>query len=106
MTTFQLTICFAVIWANFVGYIRILGSEQNWSDLFLPNAAPLLQILTAFAGPFAFPESPKWLVQKGRHEEARKALQRLRMTSNIEDELTEIASETKSMSVQANGMMY
>jgi len=57
----------------------VLGGASTWPYLFMGNALPMLQILTMWS----FPESPKWLVQKGRDTEARRALQRLRMTKDV-----------------------
>ena len=101
VTTFQLTICFAIIWADFAGFKHIIGGERTWPDLFLPNGISLLQLITAFT----FPESPKWLAQRGRDAEAVKALQYLRMTEDVVDEVHQIKVEmTKNVSGQTNGM--
>ena len=78
-TSNQLTICFGVVAVQFFGYKNILGGNDLWPYLFFGNALPLIQLLTLWS----FPESPKWLVQKGRDSQARKALQRLRMTKDV-----------------------
>jgi len=78
-TSNQLTVCFGIVVSNAVGYSKIIGGINTWPLLFLPNAIPIVQLLTAFT----FPESPKWLVQQGRDHEARTALQRLRMTKDV-----------------------
>eukprot|EP00484_Ammonia_sp_Unknown_P021988 CAMPEP_0197033696 /NCGR_PEP_ID=MMETSP1384-20130603/12036_1 /TAXON_ID=29189 /ORGANISM="Ammonia sp." /LENGTH=846 /DNA_ID=CAMNT_0042463539 /DNA_START=45 /DNA_END=2585 /DNA_ORIENTATION=- len=79
-TSNQLTICFSIVIVEFFGYKAMLGGTDTWSLLFLGNAVPCLQLLTAWS----FPESPKWLVQKGRDKEARKALQKLRQTDDVD----------------------
>ena len=43
-----------------------------------------------FIGFLWLPESPRWLVEKGRESEAKKALQQIRKTVKIEKELKEI----------------
>eukprot|EP00485_Elphidium_margaritaceum_P009936 CAMPEP_0202687900 /NCGR_PEP_ID=MMETSP1385-20130828/3462_1 /ASSEMBLY_ACC=CAM_ASM_000861 /TAXON_ID=933848 /ORGANISM="Elphidium margaritaceum" /LENGTH=866 /DNA_ID=CAMNT_0049342753 /DNA_START=25 /DNA_END=2625 /DNA_ORIENTATION=- len=78
-TSNQLTICFGVVAVSVMSYKSLLGSAHTWSYLFLGNAIPLLQLFTAWT----FPESPKWLVQKGRDAEARTALQQLRETVDV-----------------------
>lgn len=78
-TSNQLTICFGVVIVELVGGKPILGNKDAWPYLFIGNALPLIQIFTAFT----FPESPKWLCQQGRDSDARKALQRLRMTKDV-----------------------
>ena len=62
-----------------MGYKSIFGGNNTWQYLFIGNALPLVQLLTLWS----FPESPKWLVQMGRDSDARKALQRLRNTSDV-----------------------
>lgn len=69
--------------AAILGYDELLGGETNWWLLFAVNALPLLQLLTCCS----FPESPKWLFEQGLYEEARKSLQRLRMTKNVEADM-------------------
>ena len=43
-----------------------------------------------FFGFIGLPESPRWLVEKGRIDEARKALQTIRKVKRVENELKEI----------------
>lgn len=43
-----------------------------------------------FFGFFWLPESPRWLVEKGRIDEARKSLQTIRKVTGVENELREI----------------
>jgi len=78
-TFHQVMICFGIVVVNVMGYSGIMGGVSSWSLLFIPNALPLLQMMTAFT----FPESPKWLFQHGKVDEARLSLQRLRMTEDV-----------------------
>ena len=77
-TTNQLTVTIGIVIVQLLGYKNILGGADTWQYLFFANfILPIIQFLTICT----FPESPKWLVQKGRDEEARKALQHLRYTN-------------------------
>jgi len=43
-----------------------------------------------FFGFFGLPESPRWLMEKGRVDDARKALQQIRAVKGVDNELNEI----------------
>jgi SP family myo-inositol transporter-like MFS transporter 13 len=43
-----------------------------------------------FFGFIGLPESPRWLMEKGRREEAMKALQQIRKVKRVDNELKEI----------------
>ena len=65
----------------------------GWRYDFGLAAIPGVILLVGF---FFCPESPRWLVQKGKHDEARNVLRKLRsVTCNIEEELKEIVNVCK-----------
>lgn len=43
-----------------------------------------------FFGFFFLPESPRWLVNKGKTEKARKILEKLRDSTNVDHEMNDI----------------
>jgi sugar porter (SP) family MFS transporter len=57
-------------WVN-VGFSFVKHKEIAWR---FPLALPLLFTIMLMAFCFTFPESPRWLVSKNRHAEARQAL--------------------------------
>ncbi|KAK0063872.1 proton myo-inositol cotransporter [Biomphalaria pfeifferi] len=59
--------------------------------------------LIQFCGFFFLPESPRWLMRKGRESEALRILQRLRGTSNVDDELKEIKNTLQLESLNGDG---
>ncbi|XP_013068752.2 proton myo-inositol cotransporter-like [Biomphalaria glabrata] len=59
--------------------------------------------LIQFCGFFFLPESPRWLMRKGRESEAHTILQRLRGTSNVDDELKEIKNTLQLESLNGDG---
>ena len=62
--------------------------SDGWRYDFGLAAVPGVILLIGF---FFCPESPRWLVQKGKPDEAREVLRKLRSSScNIEEELQEI----------------
>eukprot|EP01121_Diplochlamys_sp_Union-15-3_P012333 TRINITY_DN3684_c0_g1_i5.p1 TRINITY_DN3684_c0_g1~~TRINITY_DN3684_c0_g1_i5.p1 ORF type:complete len:313 (-),score=38.13 TRINITY_DN3684_c0_g1_i5:580-1491(-) len=63
------------------------NNHQAWRWSFGLSGLPaLVQLL----GMFIIPESPRWLVYKGRNEEARAILIKLRNAQNVEEEMNDI----------------
>jgi len=88
----QMTVCIGLVVAEIMGYSKLFGTLSLWPWLFTVNIAlPILQICTFWS----FPESPKWLITKGREESARKVLQYLRECSNVDMDLhfTKLAND-------------
>ncbi|NXP56939.1 GTR5 protein, partial [Chloropsis cyanopogon] len=90
----QLFITIGILAAQILGLNSILGNAKGWPVLLgLTGIPSLIQLLTL---PF-FPESPRYLlIQKGNEEQARKALQRLRGTEDVDDEIQEMYQEDRS----------
>ncbi|GAB1517462.1 hypothetical protein RhiTH_000510 [Rhizoctonia solani] len=71
--------------ASFIGYgcyNRLQGTQAQWRlplGLQLFPAVPLALLI------HAFPESPRWLAMKGRHDDALKTLARLHANGNTSD---------------------
>lgn len=60
-----------------------------------------------FFGCLALPESPRWLVSRGYHEQARKVLKKLRGTQSVDAELVAVKTvcEEEASLIVAGGCM-
>ncbi|MCF8324733.1 MAG: sugar porter family MFS transporter [Leadbetterella sp.] len=74
VTFFQLAITLGILLSYVVGYI--FGDAENaWRMMFWAGFVPAIIL---FVGMLLVPESPRWLLTKGRNEEALKVLNKLR----------------------------
>jgi len=86
VTFFQLAITIGILVSYLVGY-AFADSENGWRLMFWAGFVPAAIL---FIGMFFVPESPRWLVSKGRTEEARAVLTRLHETDKVETEFNQI----------------
>jgi SP family xylose:H+ symportor-like MFS transporter len=91
----QLAIVIGIVVVYFVNYfIALQGSADwnlhtGWRLMFASEAIPSILYLLLV---FAIPESPRWLLEKGKKDEALKVLQKFNPGRKIENLLTEISS--------------
>ena len=96
VSLFQLAITVGILLAYLVDYA--FADMRGWRWMFGLAVVPA----TIFAlGMFFLPESPRWLVRRGRLETARTILSRIRDTSDVDSELGEI--ERSSQQAQEHG---
>ncbi|KAJ6114508.1 hypothetical protein N7486_000286 [Penicillium sp. IBT 16267x] len=93
-------------WTNY-GLSHVSHSEIAWR---LPLALPVVFTLILIASPMFFPESPRWLVSKGRIAEARAAMIALSDTRDIDEdrvmlEIHDISSALKEASTSERGFV-
>lgn len=77
--------------AFFVDYALI--ATHSWRLMF---ATGLIPAILLFVGMLMLPTSPRWLILKGKINEARSTLQKIRNSQNVETELNEIACNLTS----------
>jgi sugar porter (SP) family MFS transporter len=63
----QLAIVTGILLAYFVNWVLALGGPESWRSMFLSAALPSLAFLV---GLFFVPESPRWLAEQGREQDA------------------------------------
>eukprot|EP00092_Neocalanus_flemingeri_P039647 GFUD01043179.1.p1 GENE.GFUD01043179.1~~GFUD01043179.1.p1 ORF type:complete len:609 (+),score=148.19 GFUD01043179.1:53-1879(+) len=93
--SFQVMICFGGVIAALIDALFGMGKSDNngWKFDFGLAGVPSLILLVGF---FFCPESPRWLAQQGRNEQALDVLKRLRPASwDSEKELEEIVKLCK-----------
>lgn len=90
-TVSQLGVTIGLLLSQVLGLSNILGTSDGWP--FLLGVAFVPAVLQLLLLPLC-PESPRYLlITKGRSNEARHALTRLRCTSEVEDDMEEMRME-------------
>lgn len=97
VSLFQLSITVGILLAYLVDYA--FAASQGWRWMFGLAVIPA----AIFAlGMFFLPESPRWLVRRGRQETARAILSRIRDTPDVDSELQEIDRSFKEAQEHGN----
>ncbi|XP_053282242.1 proton myo-inositol cotransporter isoform X1 [Pleuronectes platessa] len=75
-------------------------SHDGWRYMLGLSIVPAV---LQFVGFFFLPESPRWLLQKGRSQEALQALSKIRGGQNVEEEYDTIRTSIEEEEKEANG---
>ncbi|KAG6599465.1 Sugar transport protein 14, partial [Cucurbita argyrosperma subsp. sororia] len=90
---FQLTTCLGILIANFINY----GTEQihpwGWR---LSLGLAMLPASVMFIGGLFLPETPNSLVEQEKLEEARRVLEKIRGTTNVEAEFSDLVDASNA----------
>lgn len=93
LTTFnQVMITFGILIAYIAGF-TLKGFTDNWRWMLGFGAVPGIVLAVSM---IFVPQTPRWLVQKGRTDEARTVLEHSRSKTQIDDEIEEIADIAQS----------
>ena len=63
----------------------------------------ILPAVLQFSGFIILPESPRWLLQKGRSQDARRVLSRIRGDRNVDEEYDAIRASIEEEEKEAGG---
>ncbi|KAF8036303.1 hypothetical protein BT93_C2126 [Corymbia citriodora subsp. variegata] len=90
---FQLTTCLGILIANLINY----GTEQihPWGWRLSLGLATVPAVLM-FVGGLFLPETPNSLVEQGRMDEARKVLEKVRGTKNVDAEFEDLIEASEA----------
>ena len=103
-TVSQLGVTIGLLLSQILGLEVILGTTEGWP--FLLGVAFIPAVLQLALLPMC-PESPRYLlISKGKVTEATFALQRLRCTTNVEDDIEEMRIEDAAQKQEANVSMF
>lgn len=89
----QLAIVIGILVAFFSNYLLVNTGENNWRWMLLVMAAPAVLL---FFSLFLVPESPRWLVARGRNQDAYKVLVKTSGKELATAELKEIEATLKN----------
>lgn len=89
----QLAIVIGILVAFFSNYLLVDTGENNWRWMLLVMAAPAVLL---FVSLFLVPESPRWLVARGKNGEAFRVLVKTSGNELARKELTEIERTLES----------
>ncbi|MFA6075470.1 MAG: sugar porter family MFS transporter [Negativicutes bacterium] len=94
---FQLLLACGIFFANLVG-LHFTASE-NWRGMFLSSGLPCLLLLLLC---FGLPESPRWLVAKGKKVRALNILRRINPPALAQSEVLDIESNLEMTKGESN----
>ena len=97
-TTHQLMITLGNLFAALVGYAFVVTIEHGWqyAQLFILVPAILQLLLASY-----LPESPRWLCQEGKIEEARASVEMIRFSLNTEEDRLALEAEIDAMILES-----
>jgi SP family arabinose:H+ symporter-like MFS transporter len=78
------------------GWFNYIFSEEVWRGMLVLGAVPAILFLV---GLFLVPESPRWLMQRGRADEATAVLQRISSEEELQNEVAQLQKSGKSANV-------
>src|SRR5215212_7557798 len=93
---FQLAITIGILVAYLVNAAFASAGTWRW-----PLGLAVFPALVLLIGMYFLPETPRWLVSKGREEEARRVLSRTRTEEEVESELKDIRRTEEEQAEQA-----
>jgi len=82
---YQLSFTIGILTAYLVGFM--FSSSGSWRTMFLMGAVPAVILILLYK---FLPESPRWLMLKGREEEAVKIFSKIEKSEEIEKQIAEI----------------
>ena len=97
MTLYQLAIVIGILCAFISNYGLAQVAGGNWRWMFGIGALPALLLCASLTW---IPESPRWLVQMNRNDEARAVLERISSHASVDRELRDII---QTISTEASG---
>ena len=97
ISSYQLAITVGI----FLSYLvdQLLAEDENWRVMLGASAVPGVLLVLAMLGAT---ESPRWLLRKGRREEARAALARLQPAADAAHEIAQIEAALKAEPASAS----
>lgn len=98
----QMAIVTGILLAYFTNWILSFSGVASWRWMF---AAAMVPSLALFAGVFFVPESPRWLMEKGREANARTVLERMEGVIDAQTQILRIR-ETLQREVGAFGDLF
>lgn len=90
---YQLSFTIGILGSYLVGYI--FTSTENWRAMFMTGAIPAIILLILY---FFLSESPRWLLLKGREDEARAVFEKIDEKDEIELSIADIKAGVKEES--------
>ncbi|HEX5153175.1 MAG TPA: sugar porter family MFS transporter [Parafilimonas sp.] len=97
---YQLAIVFGILIAYFSNYAFDGLGVNNWRWMFASQAAPSLLFFLLL---LLVPETPRWLIMKGKNNDAKKILTKISGTLSVENEVAKIKNsfhKEKSISLK------
>ncbi len=90
VSLYQLSFTIGILVAYLTGYI--FSSSENWRAMFMTGLVPAIVLLIAF---FFLSESPRWLLLKGRDEEAKAVFEKIEAEEDVQQRIHEIKETMK-----------
>jgi len=103
IVTFQLAIVVGILVAFFVDYLLINVGPNNWRYMFLSESLPALLFLLLL---YRVARSPRWLVKKGKQEEAGKIIGDLMPGENPDIILDEIRKSLETEKKESQERLF